>query len=378
LLLTGTTGYLGAFLLREYYEHSNAQIILPVRGDDPEKRLFSNLAFYFGETFASAIVNDTRLDVVSVDLSRGMDVKTLADSLKDQPLDLILHSAAAVNHYGSPDQLTAGNVTAVENLLGLVKNHEGCIFAHISTLGAVNRQSFTELDRDIGPPALNAYSRTKQLAEKNVFKAGEQGRKIMIFRTGNLVLDYENGKSPRNASGNMFLRLARMVGVTGLGARTSGKMGYAFVDQAARAIRLIAQTKGFHHQEQPVFHIDTPHKMTLPEVLSMADDSTISLLSGSKLKTELETLARMAPGDKGVVAKEYLAWIHQHDREVAEGEIFLADVKMDWTLAVLRRLGFSWGKITPRLASAILNRALTLDGTSDSPKEKVTNGRRTG
>jgi amino acid adenylation domain-containing protein len=365
LMLTGATGYLGAFLLREYHHHCDAHIVLPIRGAaDPRKRLLDNLSFYFGRPLAAAITNDPRITIIPANLSRPGDM----DLLKKHagPLDLILHSAAAISHYGSPERLRSANVTATQGLLSLADAFDKCTFAHISTLTVVNRPRFSEIDADLGPPALNLYSRTKQEAEALVFAAMDRGRPCMIFRAGNLILDTENRKSPRGAERNMFLRLARMMATTGLAPDTSGEIGYTFVDQAARAIRLLAGRACLRNR---VFHIDNPHRMPLPQVLSMSlpENRPIRLLPAADLKTKLSVLGETDPGRKGSAAREYLAWIRQQEMEAAEGEILPAAVKMDWTLSVLARLNFSWPKITPALAGAILDRALTLPEPSAAP-----------
>ncbi|MBU0970912.1 MAG: hypothetical protein KKC20_09715, partial [Proteobacteria bacterium] len=151
-----------------------------------------------------------------------------------------------------------------------------------------------------------------------------------------------------------------------------GKIGYAFVDQAASAIRLISGQKSL---ENKVFHIDNPHKKSLAQVLSMAlpTRSPICLLQGDALKQGLETLVESGSHDKDkdeekhedkekqAAAKEYLAWINQHAIETAQGELFLSDVKMDWTLAILNRLGFSWQPITQEFAKELLERAMVLE-----------------
>jgi hypothetical protein len=102
--------------------------------------------------------------------------------------------------------------------------------------------------------------------------------------------------------------------------------------------------------------------MALPELLSLAlpKDSPLSLLTGPHLQRELEKLATEAKGEVQLAAQEYLARRSQHKLEVAEGEIFSAEAKGDWTLKVLASLGFKWNKITPELAKGILKAALEI------------------
>lgn len=359
IMITGATGYLGAFLLKTYQDRTAATILVPVRGEkNPRDRLHASLAFYFGRTEADRLLDPKRIIPVKADLSRSRDVNALETCLPG--LDMILHSAAAVNHYGNPELLTAANVTATEHLLALAARYDHCRFAHISTLSAVNLPGFSELTQDAGPPARNHYSRTKQAAEKRVLKARDQGLDCLIFRTGNLILDTVNHRFPRAAPSNMFLRLARMIAKTGMAMDGTGKMGPTFVDQAAQAICLLA---GQTDPGPGIFHIDNPHQIALSRMLSMAlpGEAAIHQLPVTALKAQLQAMGQAEPGDRGEAALEYLAWIGQQEREKAEGEIFGGEIKMDWTLALLANLGFVWPQITRELAGAVLDRALTLN-----------------
>lgn len=359
IMITGATGYLGAFLLKAYLDRTRARILVPVRGGkDPWPRLHTSLAFYFGRADAERMLDRKRIIPVRADLSRSRDVDALETCLPH--LDMIIHSAAAVNHYGSPELLTAANVTATEHLLELAARYGHCRFAHISTLSAVNLPGFSELTQDAGPPARNHYSRTKQAAEKRVLRARDKGLDCLIFRTGNLILDTVNHRFPQAAPSNMFLRLARMIAKTGLAMDGTGKMGPNFVDQAAQAICLLA---GQTDPGPGIFHIDNPHQIAISQILSMAlpRKEAIVRLPVTALKAQLRIMGQAGPGDRGEAAREYLAWIGQQEREKAEGEIFGGEIKMDWTLALLANLGFVWSQMTRELAKTILDRTLTLD-----------------
>nr|WP_319492166.1 non-ribosomal peptide synthetase [uncultured Desulfobacter sp.] len=359
IMITGATGYLGAFLLKEYQEQTTAEILVPVRGEkNPRERLHASLAFYFGRADADRMLDQNRIIPVTADLSRSQDVASLTTDFPR--LDMILHSAAAVNHYGTPELLTAANVTATEHLLELAGRYKYCRFIHISTLSAVNLQVFSELTQDMGPIARNLYARTKQTAEKRVLRARARGLDCLIFRTGNLILDTVNHRFPQAAPRNMFLRMARMIAKTGLALDGTGKIGPAFVDQAARAIRLLADLAD---PDPGVFHIDNPNRIALSQLLSMALPKTKSIrrLAVKALKGQLQTMGQAEPGDRAEAARQFLAWIGQQEREIAEGEIFSGEIRMELTLTLLENLGFTWPKMTRKLAESVLKRALTLD-----------------
>ncbi|WP_264020267.1 SDR family oxidoreductase, partial [Mycolicibacterium setense] len=120
ILLTGGTGYLGAYLIRELLIQTEARISCLVRASTPEEgrqRILNNLCRYglWDVTF------EPRVDVVLGDLTApwlGLDglapFQVLARSI-----DTIVHSAAWVNFVYPYQHLKATNVESTETILRL-------------------------------------------------------------------------------------------------------------------------------------------------------------------------------------------------------------------------------------------------------------------
>jgi hypothetical protein len=95
--------------------------------------------------------------------------------------------------------------------------------------------------------------------------------------------------------------------------------------------------------------------------MALPKRKSIQRLTVKALKGQLQTMGQAEPGDRAEVARQFLAWIGQQEREIAEGEIFSGEIKMELTLTLLKNLGFTWPQMTRKLAESVLDRALTLD-----------------
>ena len=166
VLLTGATGYLGAYLLHALITTRDCRIVAPVRGadlQDAERRLREVLDHYFGPAFHAGCRG--RLEVVVADLAQpglGMAPDTYRRLAAE--VDTILHSAANVSHYGPYEDFHRANVVSTEQLLALAVEGAPERFHFISTISTADGvldapwSVFTEHDIDIGQQPGNVLS----------------------------------------------------------------------------------------------------------------------------------------------------------------------------------------------------------------------------
>ena len=119
VVLTGSTGFLGAHILNYLLTKTNKNVYCLVRKNGKgsiETKLLSRLEFYFGDVLAKYL-ND-RLFVIQSDISE----ENLGLSKKDSAIlcengNCFINVAATVKHYGYYSEFEKVNVNGVKNLI---------------------------------------------------------------------------------------------------------------------------------------------------------------------------------------------------------------------------------------------------------------------
>ncbi len=340
ILITGGTGFLGSHLIYEFFRETNADICLPCRGD--ENRIRDALLYYFGKE-GGKIADSKRLHPYAFDISKEVPYC-------DTPLDAIFHTAADVRHYAPEEESHEANVTATRHMLEMAAAQPGTLFVHVSTTGAANVPLICENEEALGPPFHNNYQRTKQIGEQLVRDSIKKGAPISIFRVGNIAPNLETGHAAKSWEGNSLLRMTRNMFHTGLIPETDDAVGYAFVNETARAIRLLS---GPVNLTGKTFHIDNPQKVRFSELFSLAGREG-TVLSANELSDELGRLTHSADSQISRSASEYLGWLSQRIREGKDTDIIAGRLRMDASLLLLKRLGFQWSPVTTKYITFLL------------------------
>ncbi|UCH94419.1 MAG: amino acid adenylation domain-containing protein [Candidatus Aminicenantes bacterium] len=279
ILLTGSTGFLGAHLLYELLNQKNREpvIYLLVRTttgktSEAEKRLQEILVFYFGTGFYHRYKE--RLKVLAGDLTLdrfGLDSQTYK-KLAAAP-DVIIHAAANVKHFGLYEDIYDSNVRSTERLLEFALDTKVKDFIHISTMGvctgATENKEFhlyTEYQPDCGQLLRDHYLKSKLEAEKKVLFYRTRGLNALIFRVGTVVFHSETGKFQKNISTNaLYSQLASMVKF-GIVPRVvlSQTFDFGFVDYIAKAIILLHDREILKNQ---VYHLYNRHLLSLDKLI---------------------------------------------------------------------------------------------------------------
>ena len=203
ILVTGTTGFVGAFLLAELLSTypSKCKFICLVRGDskaNPYARIRETMQFY-------RIWNDdyqNRIIPLEGDLSKvrfGLETEAY-ESLANQ-IDVIYHCGAAVNFVMPYSRLYDTNVVGTREIIRLAAYKSTCIPIHyISTISVLSPDVNTEVSIDkISPERLiDGYSQSKWVAEKLINRAGQMGLPVVIYRLGSICASTKTGACNRN------------------------------------------------------------------------------------------------------------------------------------------------------------------------------------
>jgi amino acid adenylation domain-containing protein/thioester reductase-like protein len=213
VFLTGTTGFLGAFLLDGLLARTGARIhcLVRPRGDAMEA-IEANLRRYglWKPERAERIVP------VPGDLAEplfGLDEGDF-DALARE-VDLIIHSGAAVNLVYPYSGLKAPNVGGTREVLRLACRDGARPVHYVSTNGIFPPDTgFCEEEVDVDDLAGDrddGYGQSKWVAEKLVREAGKRGLPVSVYRPGNVSGHSETGASnPRDLLGAVIVESLRL------------------------------------------------------------------------------------------------------------------------------------------------------------------------
>lgn len=202
VLLTGATGFLGAFLLRDLLERTRATVHCLVRAPDEDaarKRLRHTLERYqlWREYYAD------RVQPLVGDLGApglGLDRHTFEQTARTA--DVVIHNGAAVNLAYTYEQLKAANVDGTAEILRLAASHRTVPVHYVSTVGVFPVFPADGQLPDRVPPehptgngALlrHGYAQTKWVAEALVATAGKRGLPVTVYRPTRISGDSSTG-----------------------------------------------------------------------------------------------------------------------------------------------------------------------------------------
>jgi amino acid adenylation domain-containing protein/thioester reductase-like protein len=278
VLLTGATGYLGCYLLRQLLAHRDREVTVLVRGVDnrtARTRLSEVLCHYFGCEISGALRDDPRLTVLAGDLRRddlGLSLEA-HDQLADN-LQAVFHCAATVKHFGHYWEFHADNVAATGRLLKLAGHRAAnpADFHLVSTLSVCGKapedgfRLFTEYDA--APEVLdeNYYIRSKQEAERLVVGARRDLANACIHRVGNLIFAAEGGPLQFNIRENAFFRQLAAFLCLGV-VPDDSHLWLCHADAVARGLVLLA---GAADLTSETHHLENARRDTLAEFVTAA------------------------------------------------------------------------------------------------------------
>jgi len=189
ILLTGATGFLGAFLLAELLQQTTADIYCLVRSDkieDSHTKLQTILESYkvWNEVWSSRIIP------IVGDLSKpllGLEIEKFQQLAST--IDVIYHNGAWVHHIYPYSILKAANVLGTQEALRLASLVKTKPVHFISSSGVVAAKIESGVKLVLEQDSLNenelpsnGYCQTKWVAEKLVQTAAERGIPISIYR----------------------------------------------------------------------------------------------------------------------------------------------------------------------------------------------------
>lgn len=359
VLLTGATGHLGSYVLRDLLTKADAEIICLVRGlDDADaaRRLRLSMGRYFGPALMDAYC--ARVRVVAGDVSApefGLPRETYA-SLSHEA-EAVYHLAADTRLFGPPGDLRRVNTEGTALVVDFAETARNKDVHFASTLAVCGRLSnrvareFSEHHHDIGQEFLNEYERSKFAAEQVLRAFADRGGTCSIYRTGNVSADSTSGLFRPDATYNRIVQFLRaLVLVGGIPRDRARNIALSPVDVVSEAIVRLSL-----RDRSGVYHIDSPHVTTIDDIIRTLTDLGFEFRNCPD-QTSGELLADHAADDPDIAVA--LFWEVRGERNVV--------IDNSTSDAVLSRMGIKFPKIDRAWLGRYLN-ALIADDALPHP-----------
>jgi thioester reductase-like protein/FkbH-like protein len=278
ILLTGATGFLGAFLLRELLRDTAAVIYCHCRGADPQEalnRLRGNVENYYSWPQQEA----TRIIPVCGDLGQpGLGIEPVLWTRLCTEVDLVVHAGAVTNFIDPYSKLKAANVLGTVEILRFCCTSKIKPLHHVSTLyvfataDGEGRARVSEDQEPAHPEDLHVgYRQSKWVAERIVERVRARGLPITVYRLGRLCGCSVSGACHTN---DFLWRMIRAGIEAGAVMDSAITMDMSPVDQVAAglvALVLRGDSAG------KTFHIYNPRAPALSTVVEWIRSFGVSL-----------------------------------------------------------------------------------------------------
>lgn len=199
IMLTGVTGFLGAFISVSLLKHTDRNIVLMVRAEDREKaaaRVAQTLSTYgLGEFSRSS-----RFEFICGDITKdqfGLKAEEYRELAAK--VSTVYHSAADVNFVSPYRNVAETNVDGTRRILRFAATERRKSVHHISSYVVYYAPEKQERPLDersrltLEQPLGNAYNETKWAADAMCGQAAEEGLECVRYRIGTATGDTGGG-----------------------------------------------------------------------------------------------------------------------------------------------------------------------------------------
>ncbi|MEU6172293.1 amino acid adenylation domain-containing protein [Streptantibioticus parmotrematis] len=340
VLLTGATGFLGAYLLRELLTATTCHVHCLVRAADQDaawERLRDTATAYgFADALTPRRVTALPGDVARARFGLAADAY---DALAAR-VGTVHHAAARINFVAPYASVKPDNVDGVLNVLEFASRGRVKAVHHMSTLAVFSPAGHPGVITEDSVPreheALSiGYTQSKWVAERLALTAAERGLPVTVHRIGRISADSATGACQTEdflwRQIKSFIQLGRAPEPKGA---TSELLPVDFVAKAVVALSLDPTATGgvrhlFHPDGVPFDVIHTAIRDSGHPLLDVAADEWVRALEDASL----------TGGDNALAAAVPL---------LREGALELGDNVYDnaRTTALLERAGLRYPEIT--------------------------------
>lgn len=294
-LLTGSSGYLGGYILRELLSQTKMEIYCLVRGkskEDAEKKIHANLSKF-------NILNNElkRIHIVLGDFSKkNMGIEEEEYNELSKKIDCVYHNGALVHFLYSYKELKQSNVEGTKEIINFAVANKVKPLFYVSTIsifsrfGKKNPNIFESDDIEDSGILPIGYTQSKWVAEGLIWKAKEKGLPVMVFRIGHVIGDSVTGEC--HSDDFVFRIIKSVLDVHGY-PDIDGKIEPITVDDVAKVIVAIS---GRSNNLGQAYHLINPKPVYFNEMIDWAESKGIILqpISKNQWVKEVENLDRIS------------------------------------------------------------------------------------
>ncbi|AFZ24738.1 thioester reductase-like protein [Cylindrospermum stagnale PCC 7417] len=267
IFLTGGTGYLGAFVIQELLQKTQADIYCLVRADHAAEgkiKLQKNLETYalWDEQFNSRIIP------IVGDLSQPLlGIGAEQFQLLAANIDTIYHSAALLNYVYPYSALKAANVLGTQEVLRLACRVKVKPVHYVSSVAVFESPAYAgklvqeQDDFNHWEGIFLGYSQTKWVAEKLVKIARDRGLPVTIYRPPLISGDSKTGICNTHDFINLMVKGCLQMGAF---PDVDYMLDMSPVDYVSKAVVYLSQQKSSIGK---AFHLQHPQPVPLSALI---------------------------------------------------------------------------------------------------------------
>lgn len=268
VLLTGASGFVGAFLLHRLLRLTAARVHCPVRATSPThaqqrvRTALTRYGLYLDEADWQRVAcfpGDLTQPQLGLEAGHAHELAHC--------LDLIVHNGARVNFLYPYEQLRPANVDGTREVIRIAASRRVPVH-FVSTVAVVagfGTAGVPEVDEDL--PLSHAdgltmgYAESKWVAEGVLQRAAEQGLPVAVYRPYEVTGDRTHGVCNTETA---ICSLFKTIAETGLAPDIELPMDFVPVDHLAESVVHIATHRP---ADGRVYHLTNPRPAMLTDVL---------------------------------------------------------------------------------------------------------------